>query len=959
MKNIKFINYILSALMLVSLLAVGVFAADDFTISKDYLTEVYNTPEEKLETMGLTDAETGEKVPNFENDEYELWAHAETGEVGIRVKATGQIILTNPYDISKSKANEGVKQKLLSQIILQYKDSSGAIVEFNSYKDAALNGKIVKGKNIGQIKIKNTRTGIRVEYTLGKEQAKYVVPKQIEKESFEMNLVAEWQNKSTREYAQFLAYYDLKDPFDETLAPAVLTSMKEQFKATEKYAIYVLDPGVSNRELEMLAGYIENNTPYTAEQMAADYEKIDYIDTSAAPALFRFAIEYSLDEYGVKVSVPANSITYDSASYKLMNVKLLPYLGAGNNDNTGLTLLADGSGTITRFEDIKGKAFTLTNKVYGKDYSYHSISGYNQEIMRVPAFGVIENRAEYKEEVAVSVTAPAEEAETAEETTEETAENGENAEAAETEATEEAADETAEAVEEAAEEVVEETADEGPKTMGNGFVAYFEDGSSLLELSSDHGGGVHNYSSVYATFYPKTTDTYALTGISSEGDATWEVSSDRRYIGNYSMRILPVYGEDVDYTDMAAVLRTYLEDKGVLTRLSPEEEKSDDVSLYIENFGTIKTDEKFIGFPVKRQTTLTTFEQTEDIVNDLNKRGINNINLKLTGWYNGGMEHKAPSSLSVPGEIGGMKGLKELAKSLNKKGVDLYPDLDYSYVEEFGMFDGISESKDTVKTIDSRDAEHRVYNALYQGFETDEKSIISAGSLRKLYKKIRDKYESIGAAGISVGTLGSDLSSNHDEEYVLNREESQERVEDFLKIMKKRNGSVMVNGGNDYTFKYADHILGVPLDSSMNINTSETVPFMGMVLHGYTEFAGTPINLDGDFDYSVLKAIENGANLYFVVSKDNTSELKAFPEFSKYYAISYDNWANDIETTYEKFNNVMKGVKYSLISEHEKIGTRLVRVKYDNGTEFILNYNTHEVTTEDGTTVEAMSFAVR
>jgi hypothetical protein len=169
----------------------------------------------------------------------------------------------------------------------------------------------------------------------------------------------------------------------------------------------------------------------------------------------------------------------------------------------------------------------------------------------------------------------------------------------------------------------------------------------------------------------------------------------------------------------------------------------------------------------------------------------------------------------------------------------------------------------------------------------------------------------------------------------------------------------MVDGGNAYSLKYADHILSLPLESSMNINTSQSVPFMGMVLHGYVEFAGTPINLDGDFDYSVLRAMENGANLYFVVSKENVQELKSFPEFSKYYAISYDNWVDDIEKTYEKFNAAMKKVKYSLIDEHEYIGTRLVRVKYDNGTEFILNYNTHEVTTDDGTTVEAMSFAVR
>ena len=957
MKYMKIVSLILSVLMLTALLSVCAMADDDFMLSKDYITSSgdrgvsYNSPEEKLATMGVKDEKTGLMKPDFENDEYEIWAQHETGEVGIRVKKTGQIILTNPYDVSRTSANDAVKEKLLSQIIIQYKDSSGAIVEFNSYKDAALNGRVIKNKNYGQIEIKNTRTGIRVEYTLGKEQAKYVVPKQIEKESFETNLIEEWGDKTARDFAQFIAYYDLKDPFDKSLAPAVLTSMKAQFPATEKYAIYVLDPGVSNRELEMLSGYIESNTNYDANQMAADYELINYIDTSAAPAIFRFAIEYSLDEHGIKISMPANSITYDSSNYTLLNVKLLPYLGAGNNNNTGFTFLPDGSGTITRFEDIKGKPFTLTGKVYGKDYSYHSISGYNQETMRIPVIGIIENRPETVVASAPVVEEPAVEETVTDETAEDAAETAD-------EATEEVAEE---AVEEVVEEApaAEEAAPAEDNLIGQGFVAYFVDGDSLTELSSDHGGGVHNYSSVYATFYPKATDSYSLTGISSTGDAVWTVTGDRKYVGDYSMRLFPVYGKDVDYTDMAEAIRGYLEDTEVLKRLDAESDTSEDVALYLENFGTIKTNEKILGFPTKLHTPLTTFDQTKDMIAELKERGVNNLNVRLTGWYNGGMEHTAPSSLSVPGKIGGMKGLRELAAFAAENGVGLYPDLDYTYVEFFKNFDGLSIKDDTVKTLDGRGAVHRIYNALYQGFEADDKAVISPGSVSELYEKISKKYEKIGATGISVASVGYDLNSDHNKEFVLNRDESQELIEDFLKTLKEKNENVMVDGGNAYSLKYADHILSLPLESSMNINTSQSVPFMGMVLHGYVEFAGTPINLDGDFDYSVLRAMENGANLYFVVSKENVQELKSFPEFSKYYAISYDNWVDDIEKTYEKFNAAMKKVKYSLIDEHEYIGTRLVRVKYDNGTEFILNYNTHEVTTDDGTTVEAMSFAVR
>ena len=958
MKFIKLASYILSFLMLATAFTAVCLAADEdeFKLSTDYLTEKYDCAEAKLATMGVVDEETGERKPNFENDEYEIWAHAETGEVGFRVKNTGQIVLTNPYDVGYSKADDETKEKLLSQIIIQYKDSSGALVDFNSYGDAALNGKVIKGKNIGQIKIKNTRNGIRVEYVIGKEQAKYVVPRQIEKSSFEKNLIEAWADKSSRDYRQFVAYYDLKDPFDESVAPAVLASMKTQFKATEKYAIYVLDPGVSNRELGMLEGYIKSNTSYDEKQMEADYDLIDYVDTSAAPALFRFAIEYSLDEYGVQISMPANSIKYDTSNYTLINVKLLPYLGAGNNDNTGFTLLPDGSGTITRFEDIKGKPFTLTGKMYGKDYSFHSISGFTQETMRIPAFGVVET-APYVPYVPKTADETKNEESTADDATvtdEAAADAATDDVAADDAATDAAADEAV------TDDVpVADVTSEEETYVTRGFVALYTAGDSLAELSSDHGGGVHNYSSVFATFYPRATDSYELTGISSSGDATWSVTSDRRYTGDYSLRLFPITGDGIDYSDMAAVLREYFEETGVFTKLSEKENVSDDVPLYIENFGTIKTDEKVLGFPVKRQTPLTTFDQTSEMITELKDAGIDNINVKLTGWYNGGMNHTAPAKIKVPGAVGGIDGLKELVKFAKENNVGIYPDLDFTYVDTFSSFDGISVKNDTVKTIDGRSAAHRVYSALYQGFEEDEKAIISPYIISDLYEDIEETYTEIGANAISLGTLGSDLNSDHNKDMTLNRDDSENIIKSFLGEVSKTNENIMVDGGNAYVLGYADHILGVPMDSSMNINTSQSVPFMGMLLHGYTEFAGPAINLEGDFEYSVLKAMENGASLYFLVSKDNTSKLKAFPEFSKYYAIRYDNWKNDIVDTYTLFNDAMKKVKYSTITEHEYIGTRLVRVAYDNGVEFILNYNTHEVTTEDGTPVEAMGFVVK
>jgi len=921
---------------------------EGYQLAKDYIKEGYVNEDHKLSEMTMY----------FEDDKYEIWGLEETGEVAFRVKATGQVLLTNPYDVPTSKSSDAVKQELLSQIMMTYKDSGGALVNFNTYKDAAC---------YGQIKMSKTRQGLRVDYTLGKEQAKYLVPKQIERASFEENILAHFEDTSSREYKQLEAYYSLQDPFDPTIPDSILTSMKVKWPITEKYAIYVLDSGISNRELEVLEGYIKGNTEYNEDMMAADYELIDYVDTSAAPALFRFAIEYSLDDNGIKIRMPAKSIKYDSSNYSLQSVRLLPYFGAGRNENIGFTMLPDGSGTVTRFEDIGNKAFNLAGKLYGRDYSFHTISGYTQETMRIPAYGVIESNPYTK-----WIPEPEETEETAEDATEtesteiEATEDAEVAEKTEETVAEETTD-TVEAVE--AEETVNdinipaetpaEEEDAEPVIKRQGYVAYLEEGDAMAEVTASHGGGAHKYSSVYSTFYPKPTDTYYLTGISTTGSASWNVTSDRKYTGNYTIRVFPLSGDDIDYTDMAVEIRNYLEKNGILSRITSEEEATDDVPLYVENFGTIKTQQKIAGFPVDVQTPLTTFEQTQEMITMLKEQGVGNLNVKLTGWYNGGMQHTAPSKLKVEKAVGGKKGLKELTEFAKENNVGIYPDLDFTYVDTFTSFDGFNTKNHGVKTIDGRTASHRIYNALYQGFEDDESVIIAPPAMTDFYENIEKKFNDLGATGVSAGTLGLDINSDHNEDYTLTRQDVKDYIASFLGELDESTGSVMINGGNAYALKYADHILGVPLDSSLNINTSVSIPFMGMVLHGYTQFTGTPLNLDGDYEYSMLKAMENGASLYFMLSMDNTSELKAFPQFSKYYAIQYDIWEPKLIETYNTFNDAMKRVKYSLITEHEYLGTRIVRVAYDNGTEFVLNYNTHDVTLDDGTTVEAMSFAVR
>ena len=55
-------------------------------------------------------------------------------------------------------------------------------------------------------------------------------------------------------------------------------------------------------------------------------------------------------------------------------------------------------------------------------------------------------------------------------------------------------------------------------------------------------------------------------------------------------------------------------------------------------------------------------EQTKEILTELMDNGIGNINVKYTGWYNGGLEHTAPAKLKIEKKVGGFDGFRDLVK---------------------------------------------------------------------------------------------------------------------------------------------------------------------------------------------------------------------------------------------------------------------------------------------------------
>ncbi len=879
-KSVRFISALLTVLMVLTSIGIGsMISVSAATPAYDYLTVAQADQFAKLATMTLYKEQNG----------YRLYCDPYTGEIALQKIATGQILFSNPYDVADPSTAHAdtTRADLLSQVFIEYEDSDGTTKEMASFTEAAQRGQII---------VKNIKNGIRVEYTMGRQEARRLVPRMIQKDRLETLILDKIDDRFLHD--KLYNFYVLMDPNDPELSERAIAEMKAKYPITNRMAVYIFDSNAADKELDTCESIIKTYCPdYTYETLDEDHAMTEYEGSDAAPPLFRLAIEYTLDDDGLTARLPANGIRFDDTAYTLLSVTMLPYMGAISCENDGYTFMPDGAGALFTASDLEGITWNRAGQMYGPDFAYQEITGEHQEVLTMPVWGAVTSEDQVRTETIVLE----------EEYTYVDEETGE-------EVTVPAVTET-------------KTYD---YTEDRGYVAIITEGDSLATIKYENGGSLHKYAAIYASFCPRPSDEYNLAeAISVASNATWRVESARKYVDSYRIKYMMLDGDteaeaagfddyyETSYFGMAKAYREYLEAQGVLTRIT-DAEVAENIPLYLEVLGTLETTERVLSIPVTVDTPLTTFENIKTMYEELAAAGVDNINFKLTGFANGGLSDAVvPYKLKWEKAVGGNEGFEELLAYAADKHLGIFPDFDFLYAPQNKSFDGFTYRKHAVKTIDDRYTSKRYYDAMTQSYTRNFEIAISPSVFTHFYDEFNKNYQEFNPTGISVSTLGTDLNSDFDEDDPYNREDSKLFTTELLASIAKDYDQVMVDGGNAYALGFVDHIVNMNLHSSEFFNASYSVPFTGIVLHGYIQAAGTPANEEGDIENAILKSIESGTYLYFTLAYQNTSDLKEDEELNKYYSVRYDIWFEDVVEQYTYLNSILKDLQTKLIVGHE------------------------------------------
>ncbi len=876
----RFLCGLLTVLTLVAVVpafAIPVAAAEEEQEKIDYTTVVYGTPEERLATM----------TKYYENDEYALYVDEvkdnstvkTLGVVAYQKKSTGEVLFTNPYALDLD-ADASERANMLSQVILTYGGSNGTGT-LNSYTHAALKG---------QITPKYIKNGVRIEYAIGDRSARILVPQYIEKTAFETKILEPLAanipgGKGSRDYQKFINYFIEMFYTDPTLSEAKREGIANNYPETKNknIDIYVCDSKATTKELRDLEALILAYCPtYNFEQLDIDHDYAGYVETALSPAVFRVAIEYTIEDDGLVASLSGNGLRFDETVYRVDDFQVLPYMGASLRSSEGYTFLPDGSGSLYDLGTVLTGG--LSTKVYGDDYALlDELYTYQTEVARMPVFGQVET-LHYDEEGKI---------------------------------------------------ISKEEYDPAKHTKKDrGFFAVIEKGESLATVTANH-ENYRAYASVVPSFVTRQKDYNDRAG--------WSVYAKSRYVDTYQIRYMILSDDNAakeaglskyyecSWMGMACAYRDYLEKHNEnFKRLSDEEVDADSMPLYIETFGCVDTVKKVMSMPVTVSVGLTTFEDVGTMYDYLAGNGVTNVNFKLKGYANGGMYSEVPYKLKWESSVGGASDFRDLLEKAVEEGFGVYPDFDFVYTTQADGGNKVNMKKHATRTIDNRYTTKRVYSATYQSLVSHFQMVMSPVTYSHFYEKLEKRYGRFDAEGISLASFGNSLNSDFDEEKTALREDSKTYVIEALSYFKNKDYSIMLEGGNAFTWNYADHILNVPMDSSRYIKEKTAVPFAGVVLHGYVEFAGSAFNMEGNLSYAMLKAMENGAAAYFVLSYANTELLKEDELLSQNYSVRYDIWQQRLVEIYKELNAVLVDVQTKIIIDHKNLNDVSKRVPDEN-----------------------------
>lgn len=490
---------------------------------------------------------------------------------------------------------------------------------------------------------------------------------------------------------------------------------------------------------------------------------------------------------------------------------------------------------------------------------------------------------------------------------------------------------------------------------GNGILGIVESASEVATLSVCPINSSSPRNHMYCSFNVRNID---VTTTGSE-NVVYNLFSKHLLQVAPQIRFVLLEGQEATDAGVVEKYRNYLLGDGQIKgdRITNKKE----VPLYLDYYCMATEDATFLGVPYTRKTVLSTFKEIRDSVKKLHKSGIKNLVIRLYGFGEDGLEHKAANTFSIDKRVGTKKELLQLVEVVENAGGKIYVDADFQFVYKFG--NGFKASKDAAHYLNRVLVRNGRYDIVSRVFDKENMArYFVSPSLYKQYAegyivKLNKILDSKNNLGLSYGTSGAYLGGDYTDKKDINRVQSVELLTNALYFAQKSGYEMMFDTGNAYVIPFANDLVNVPLNSSEYNVEQYSIPLYQMLLHGSVSYSADAYNISKNAEYVHLKSMEYGASMHAALITSDDLKLRNTKYNSILFSMSDSERLDEIVEMYKSSSLVLNTVIDAHIIDNEMVETDVYVTSYDNGVKIAVNYGPNDVTIGN-TVVESKNYAI-
>ena len=659
---------------------------------------------------------------------------------------------------------------------------------------------------------------------------------------------------------------------------------------------------------------------YTDEELSQNQAAFG-VQIEKSVASYKVAIEYQLTEGGIKCSIINNSIyESDPRYYPLFQIDILPYFTSVINQvevdehkytTNGYMIIPDGSGAIISLNNGKQEYNQYSKRVYSTDLAYgYKVKQEETNDILLPMFGLTKNRINDINNNRIQN----------------------------------------------AYQVVVRASTGASQTSITSQVSLFIDSYNRTFMSTTFRES--QLVTIGTGYYAKDITKFTTDYVRVDTVIDYYFSSSET--------------KDFNYADVAKFYQDVLLKEGVISKAKAD--TTDQTVVNAEVLGIYDYTTNFLGIVYDGHDTLTTLDQSIEIMDDLKKWGAEELNLIYRGWRKAGLVNETFDNMSFGNKLGSKKSYKNFVKYIKENSVTLYPVT--SFIEINKYKESYGKSRYSTRDVSSEYTVKYPYDLASNVYDKKQNAVYTlsprffatfANKLAKNYKKSNPEL-----TGMSFEKLGSAIVGDYKKYHIFYRYNSvAEQLKVFDTLYAQGITDINLNAPYEYAIKYASNVTNLPYESTLYEVFDYSIPLYQLIFSGYVDYSGLAINQydEQGIMQHLMNIFKTGSNVHFIFSYDSSSELIQ-TDYNYYYYTEYSKWENEVKTVlselakyelhkyvldyYEQYN----GVSNVYVSTYKAKKAALNGTYTADAFKVYLNYSDKEITLPNGTKLSKWNYYV-